>query len=78
MHWLGNEMTSDGNELLPTAMVLLGFGKHWNSEDAKRDEMRLLSGAVRCIRKAKKPGAANRNWIAEMRDAPDERGKARA
>lgn len=46
MHWLGNEMTSDGNELLPTAMVLLGFGKHWNSEDVKRDEMRLLSGAA--------------------------------
>ena len=78
MHWLGNEMTSDGNELLPTAMVLLGFGKHWNSEDAKRDEMRLLSGAERRIRKAKQPGAANRNWIAVMRDAPDERGKARA
>lgn len=36
MHWLGNEMTSDGNELLPTAMVLLGFGKHWNSEAARR------------------------------------------
>ena len=78
MHWLGNEMTSDGNELLPTAMGLLGLGKHWSHEAAMRDEMRLLSGAVRCIRKAKKPGAANRNWIAEMRDAPDERGKARA
>lgn len=36
MHWLGNEMTSDGNELLPTAMVLQGFGKHWNSEAARR------------------------------------------
>lgn len=71
MHWLGKEVTSDGNELLR-------FGKHWNSEDVKRDEMRLLSGAERRIRKAKKPGAAHRNWIAVMRDAPDERGKARA
>lgn len=64
MHWLGNEMTSDGNELLPTAMGLLGSGKHWNSEDVKRDEMRLLSGAERRIRKAKKPGAAHRSGTA--------------
>lgn len=48
MHWLGNEMTSDGNELLPTAMVLLGFGKHWNSEAARCGEQELDSGDAGC------------------------------
>lgn len=69
MHWLGNEMTSDGNELLPTAMVLLGFGKHWNSEDVKRDEMRLMSAekpghSMEWIRQEMTCGAVRRTGVA--------------